>query len=49
MLAPGKTIGQVCQALEVSETVFHRWRNQNQHGGMKPEEAKRLKQWEEEN
>jgi putative transposase len=41
MLAGGKTIGEVCQALEVSEQTFHRWRNQ--YGGMKAEEAKRLK------
>jgi putative transposase len=47
MLASGKTIGQVCQVLEVSEQTFHRWRNQ--YGGMKSEEAKRLKQLEEEN
>jgi putative transposase len=47
MLAGGKTIGEICQALEVSEPTFHRWRNQ--YGGMKAEEAKRLKQLEEEN
>ena len=47
MLAGGKTIGQVCQALEVSEQTFHRWRNQ--YGGMKAEEAKRLKELEDEN
>lgn len=47
MLAAGKTIGEVCQALEVSEQTFHRWRNQ--YGGMKAEEAKRLKTLEEEN
>src|SRR5438874_347149 len=47
MLAVGKTIGQVCQALEVSEQTFHRWRNQ--YGGMKAQEAKRLKELEEEN
>lgn len=47
MLAGGKTIGEVCQALEVSEQTFHRWRNQ--YGGMKAEEAKRLKKLEEEN
>ena len=41
MISGGKTIGQVCQALEVSEQTFHRWRNQ--YGGMKAEEAKRLK------
>jgi transposase-like protein len=47
MLAGGKTIGEVCQALEVNEQTFHRWRNQ--YGGMKAEEAKRLKQLDEEN
>ena len=47
MLAGGKTIGEVCQALETSEQTFHRWRNQ--YGGMKAEEAKRLKKLEEEN
>ena len=47
MLASGKMIGQVCQALEVSEQTFHRWRNQ--YGGMKAGEAKRLKELEEEN
>jgi transposase-like protein len=47
MLSTGKTIGQVVQALEISEQTFHRWRNQ--YGGMKAEEAKRLKELEEEN
>lgn len=47
MLAAGKTIGEICQALETSEQTFHRWRNQ--YGGMKAEEAKRLKHLEEEN
>jgi len=47
MLAAGKTIGQVCQAMEISEPTFHRWRNQ--YGGMKAEEAKRLKELEQEN
>ena len=47
MLAAGKTIGEACQALEVSEQTFHRWRAQ--YGGMKAEEAKRLKHLEEEN
>jgi transposase-like protein len=47
MLAVGKTIGQVAQALEISEQTFHRWRNQ--YGGMKAEEAKRLKELEAEN
>jgi transposase-like protein len=47
MLAAGQTIGQVAQALEISEQTFHRWRNQ--YGGMKAEEAKRLKELETEN
>ena len=47
MLASGRTMGQVCQALEVSEQTFHRWRNQ--YGGMKAGEAKRLKELEDEN
>jgi putative transposase len=47
MLASGQTIGQVVQALAISEQTFHRWRNQ--YGGMKAEEAKRLKELEQEN
>ena len=47
MMAVDKTIGQVCQALGVSEQTFHRWRNQ--YGGMKAGEAKRLKELEDEN
>jgi len=47
MIATGKSIGQVVQSLEISEQTFHRWRNQ--YGGMKAEEAKRLKELEEEN
>ena len=47
MLSAEKTIGQVCQSLGISEQTFNRWRNQ--YGGMKSEEAKRLKELEEEN
>ena len=47
LLNAGKSVAQVCQALEVSEATFHRWRNQ--FGGMKCEEAKRLKELEAEN
>jgi len=47
MLATGATIGQVVQRLEISEQTFHRWRNQ--YGGMKANEAKRLKDLEREN
>jgi putative transposase len=47
MLTAGQTIGQVVQSLEISEQTFHRWRNQ--YGGMKAEQAKRLKELEAEN
>ena len=47
MLSEGKDIALVCQFLEVSEATFHRWRNQ--YGGMKANEAKRLKELEIEN
>ena len=47
MLSGGQSIAAVCQALEVSEQTFHRWRNQ--YGGMKADEAKRLKELEIEN
>ena len=47
MLAAGRTIGEVCQALGISEPTLQRWRQQ--YGGMKAEEAKRLKELEVEN
>lgn len=47
MLSEGKGIGEVCQQLEIAEATFHRWRNQ--YGGMKGDEAKRLKELEIEN
>jgi putative transposase len=47
MLNAGKDVAAVLQALEVSEATYLRWRNQ--YGGMKAEEAKRLKELEEEN
>jgi putative transposase len=47
MLNAGKDVAAVLQALEVSEATYLRWRSQ--YGGMKAEEAKRLKELEEEN
>ena len=47
VLNAGKDLAAVLQALEVSEQTYYRWRSQ--YGGMKSEEAKRLKQLEEEN
>ena len=47
MLSAGKDMAAVLQSLEVSEATLTRWRSQ--YGGMKSEEAKRLKQLEDEN
>lgn len=47
MLAAGKSMGQVCQALEICEATLHRWRQQ--YGDMDQREAKRLKALEREN
>ena len=47
MLNAGKELAAVLQALEVSEATYHRW--QSQYGGMKAQEAKRLKELEQEN
>lgn len=37
----------MCKHLEISDATWHRW--QNQYGGMKSEDAKRLKELEREN
>ena len=47
MQADGKTIGEICQTLEIADQTFSRWRNQ--YGGMKAHDAKRLKELEQEN
>lgn len=47
LLNAGQSLGQVLQALGVSEATYHRWRNR--YGGMKASEAKRLKALEQEN
>jgi len=47
MLNSGQDLAAVLQSLEVSESTLDRWRKQ--YGGMKSEEAKRLKELEEEN
>ncbi|MCZ7637709.1 MAG: transposase, partial [Verrucomicrobia bacterium] len=46
-LANGATVGEVCQKLEVRKQTYYRWRSQ--YGGMKAEEARRLRELEQEN
>lgn len=47
MLAAGKELAEVYQKLEITESTWQRW--QKQFGGMKSEEAKRLRDLELEN
>lgn len=46
-LAAGTPVADVSKKLGISENTFHRWRNQ--YGGMKADQAKRLKALEKEN
>ena len=46
-LAQGETTGQVCRTLGIAEQTFYRWRRE--YGGLKIEQAKRLKALEQEN
>jgi putative transposase len=47
LLAEGADVATVARQLEVSEQTYHRWRNQ--FGGMKADDARRLKELEREN
>jgi putative transposase len=47
LLGEGKTIPEAAKELGISEQTYHRWRNQ--YGGMKAQDAKRLKELEREN
>ena len=47
LLGEGQTIAEAAKQVEISEQTYHRWRNQN--GGMKADDAKRLREFEREN
>ena len=47
LLAEGADLAEVARHLEVSEQTYHRWRNQL--GGMKADDARRLKELERKN
>ena len=47
LLGEGQTIAEAAKQVEVSEQTYHRWRNQ--YGGMKADDAKRLRELEREN
>jgi transposase-like protein len=47
VLAEGGDIAAACRELNVTEATYYRWRNQ--YGGLKAEDAKRLKELEKQN
>ena len=47
LLSQGQTVTMVCRALGVSDQTYYRWRKE--YGGMKLDQAKRLKELESEN
>ena len=46
-LSQGATVGEVVKSLGVSEVTYYRWRKE--YGGMKVDQAKKLKELEKEN
>jgi transposase-like protein len=46
-LAGGKTVGEICRGLAITEQTYYRWRKE--YGGLKLDQARRLKELEREN
>jgi putative transposase len=46
-LVQGKRIGEICRSVGISEQSYYRWRSE--YGGLKLEQARRLKDLEKEN
>jgi transposase-like protein len=47
LLAKGHALGEVCRQLEITDVTYYRWRKQ--YGGLRVDQAKRLKELESEN
>ena len=47
LLSQGKSIAQACKQIGITDQTYYRWRRE--YGGMKTDQAKRLKQLEREN
>lgn len=47
LLSQGKSVGEVCRQLNVSENTYYRWRRE--YGGLEIDQAKRLRELEKEN
>ena len=46
-LSQGETVGAICRTLGISEQSYYRWRRE--YGGLRVDQAKRLKELEKEN
>jgi transposase-like protein len=46
-LAQGRSVGEICRGLGISEASYYRWRSE--YGGLKVDQARRLKELEREN
>ena len=47
LISKGQTVAQVCRHIGVTGVTYYRWRKE--YGGMKTDQAKRLKELEREN
>jgi len=45
--ANGQSLAEVCRQLEITEQTYYRWRKE--YGGLRVDQAKRLKELEQEN
>jgi transposase-like protein len=45
--AQGMALGEVCRQLEITDVTYYRWRKE--YGGLRVDQAKRLKELEQEN
>lgn len=47
LISQGQTVSQVCKQIGVTDQTYYRWRKE--YGGLKTDQAKRLKELEREN
>ena len=47
LISQGRTVAQACKQLEITDQTYYRWRRE--YGGLKTDQAKRLKELEREN
>ena len=47
LLGQGVTVAQACKKLEITQQTYYRWRSD--YGGMRTDQAKRLKELEKQN